>query len=394
MSTAISFLSGKGGSGKTTLALGMADLLCRCGVQTLLVDCDLSTNGATYFYESQLAAQGKNELSGLLSFNSLLNTHSSTSELIPLKIGTKLSFIPSFLDISGHRLEGQTTGKSQNLSQQLNTFLNWARKNYEVILFDCQAGYTDFLPVFLPLMDVALFVMEADSISASSMRNLHLKIGNHLDSQRVYQIFNKTTPEEFEIYSKIVGTFFTNIGTLLFDWKIRQAFSRSQIPDFENTSAKYGLDLCDICKIIFPDKFIHQKLDQLSEQLRCRQLEERRSQMEEKLYKSAHQSQGSLNYSLLPILFTALSLLLAAAGIAIVYFARGRNSFVYFSSESETVLAIAAAVFLTAAMSLFLFTIMRLQENRVEQKGYKWELREINKELEKLNRTQREGKSN
>lgn len=49
MSTAIAFLSGKGGSGKTTLALSMADLMSKCKIKTLLIDCDLSTNGATYF---------------------------------------------------------------------------------------------------------------------------------------------------------------------------------------------------------------------------------------------------------------------------------------------------------------------------------------------------------
>ena len=55
MSKSVAFLSGKGGSGKTTLALSIADLLSRCNITTLLVDCDLSTNGATYFYESCLS---------------------------------------------------------------------------------------------------------------------------------------------------------------------------------------------------------------------------------------------------------------------------------------------------------------------------------------------------
>lgn len=91
MSTAIAFLSGKGGSGKTTLALSMADLLCRCGVQTLLVDCDLSTNGATYFFESQLGDWRNRELFRPFSFNDLLNTNVFLINLIPFKLDPTLT---------------------------------------------------------------------------------------------------------------------------------------------------------------------------------------------------------------------------------------------------------------------------------------------------------------
>ena len=44
------FMSGKGGSGKTTLSLTMAYMLSSCNLNVLLVDCDLSTNGATFFF--------------------------------------------------------------------------------------------------------------------------------------------------------------------------------------------------------------------------------------------------------------------------------------------------------------------------------------------------------
>lgn len=47
----LALISGKGGSGKTTLGLSLASLLSSCNIKVLLVDCDLSTNGATYFYE-------------------------------------------------------------------------------------------------------------------------------------------------------------------------------------------------------------------------------------------------------------------------------------------------------------------------------------------------------
>lgn len=43
MSKVLALLSGKGGSGKTTLALSIASMLSNCCLKVLLVDCDLST---------------------------------------------------------------------------------------------------------------------------------------------------------------------------------------------------------------------------------------------------------------------------------------------------------------------------------------------------------------
>ena len=107
MSIAIAFLSGKGGSGKTTLALSTANLLCKCGVQTLLVDCDLSTNGATYFYESQMTTHNKAGQPNLLSFDSLLNLDGVIDALFPLMIEPGLDFVPSISDISNQHLGNQ-----------------------------------------------------------------------------------------------------------------------------------------------------------------------------------------------------------------------------------------------------------------------------------------------
>ena len=63
MSKVLALLSGKGGSGKTTLALSIASLLSSCTVKTLLIDCDISTNGATYFYEEKLSDNSSKQAS-------------------------------------------------------------------------------------------------------------------------------------------------------------------------------------------------------------------------------------------------------------------------------------------------------------------------------------------
>lgn len=377
MSTAIAFLSGKGGSGKTTLALSMADLLCKCGVKALLVDCDMSTNGATYFYESQLANKSKSEHLRLFSFNTLMCADDCSYEKDILKVGSNLSFVPSISEISGQYIIEERKSNSRNLESYLSQFLDWARLSYDVILFDCQAGYTEILPVLLPLMDVDLFVLEADSISGSAMRSLHLKIGNFLGNARLYQVFNKATPEEFDIYSKIVGTFFINIGTLLFDWKIRQAFSRSQIPDLENTSAKYGSDLCNICKIILPDESTQKKLDYFSTRLLYQSFNEERKQAEKDLENLSNPRLFSKKLvqdaSFVALLFTIISY---------IYIMLGRAVSDYVSNMMLTTCAFLGIA--TIMLSFMTNTRDARYEDRRERQKCERKLKDIDKELKRL----------
>ena len=381
MSTAISFLSGKGGSGKTTLALSVADLLCRCGMRILLIDCDLSTNGATYFYESQLAAWNKVNPLKVISFDDILNVDGYVDDRSPLEISPKLDFIPSIPDISNQYLVKEQVSRVQDSFLNLSKFLNQARQNYDVILFDCQAGYTEILPVLLPLVDVDLFVLEADSISASAMRSLHLKVGNFFGHARLYQVFNKATLEEFEIYSKIVGTFFTNIGTLLFDWKIRQAFSRTQIPDLENTSAKYGLDLCAICQIILSDKDNQEKLGRFSAQLTYRQLKEKYKKTEDDLYKlGANRRPFKLIFSAV-LLFAAVFMLTI---LVVFILSIPSESSLFFDSYFGSLIFI--ILIGTILICSVLLTESLSQESRKTRQKYARELRNLDKELEKIRR--------
>lgn len=384
MSTAIAILSGKGGSGKTTLALSIADLLCRCEVKTLLVDCDLSTNGATYFYESKLNAKDKTEQSILLSFEYLLNFDNSMDKLLPLKIREGLDFVPSVLNISDQHPIGIEELGSCDTALYLQKFVEWAQKNYEVVLFDCQAGYVEFLPMLLPLMNVDLFVMEADSISASAIRSLHLKIGKFFGRARLYQVFNKATSVEYDIYSKIVGTFFTNIGTLLFDWKIRQAFSRSQVPDLENVSAQYGSDLCNICKIILTENAIREKLTCLSYQLLYHHLENEREQTIKELDEFTDTDLPLWKELLRPV-GVALCSLVSVVCIVILML----NTNFLDMNMYATIASVFLILYQTVMFGIIAFNPSSPNPVNEDRQKCERRLKEIDKKLEKLNYLQK-----
>lgn len=254
MSKILALLSGKGGSGKTTLALSMASLLSNCGIKVLLVDCDLSTNGATYFYEDKL-----DEYKGKIkSFYNILFDLSKESDQF-ISINKYMDFMPSIVQITKKNTE--TYSFNEMDCDILYLFKEKYRSEYDIILFDCQAGYTDILKLVLPIVDINLVVMEADAISSAAIRSLYLKIGDFLNEKKIYQIFNKATDEEYKTYSKLSGgTVFTNIETVMFDWKIRKAFSVAEIPDMENASANYGVQIYNICKILFKEKNMKNRL--------------------------------------------------------------------------------------------------------------------------------------
>lgn len=375
MSTVITFLSGKGGSGKTTLAISMADLMRRCGVRTLLIDCDLSTNGATYFYEEKLLGWNENEIR---SFYDVLRENNRSCVPTTIVLDPKLDFVPSLAGMSDQYLKKAVT-IGYFSAQRIEDFLYWARQNYEVILLDCQAGYTELLPRLLPFSDIDLFVLEADGISGSAMRSLYLKIGERLKGAKLYQVFNKATPEEFDIYSKIVGTFFTNIGTLLFDWRIRQAFSRSQVPDLETTSASFGEELCDICEIMFKENEIQEKLNEFRDNLVYQKLEEEYRATEDAMYSLMDRAPVNHKWFLGAIpLFSVLMV------ICIWYFGFRELQF-----KDQTVLIVLALSIASMAYLMIKQGIDALEEVRENRRKNERKLRDIEKMMNKIESKQK-----
>ena len=244
MSRIISLLSGKGGSGKTTLALSFATMLSDCKIRTLLVDCDLSTNGATYFFEDQMSDDGY--------LTTFIDITLQRQEL-PYKphiVNEFFDFLPAQKNL--RQVDALSTyGRHGNI-ELLSSYFEKIKRNYDVILLDCQAGYTDLLDFIIPFSNFNLVIMEADAISSAAIRNLYLKVATLMGESKFYQVFNKVTPDEYDIYRKVTGgTFFTNVGTITFDWSIRKAFSLAQIPDLKNAHSEYGFQIYEICKAVF-----------------------------------------------------------------------------------------------------------------------------------------------
>ncbi len=385
MSKSLALLSGKGGSGKTTLALSIASMLSSCGVKVLLIDCDLSTNGATYFYEDKL---NENKFF-LQSFNDVLRGNVK-EKLYVLNINKYFDFLPSILKITDD--EKFTYSLSSESRKFFKDFYLLIDKQYDVVIYDCQAGYTDLLKIILPYINTNLFVMEADAISSASIRSLYLKIGNLVNDTKVYQIFNKVTNEEYDIYSKISGgTVFTSIETVVFDWKIRKAFSIAQIPDMENTSANYGLQVFNICNILFPEGIISKKLELFKTIIEIN----KKSEDEKKLNKQIEdilQQNKSMKKR-----WIKMAYLLFFPIIMCTFYLMIDNNIFSFSSDFSTVVLLMFFFVIIMLCTLFFITMETTKESREKYKKinkYKDAAFKLNCEIEELKKKYSDARAN
>ena len=97
-------------------------------------------------------------------FKDILYSNNYKKNFAPLRIKSNLEFIPSIPEISDQYLT--EINHDINWGTQLDDFFSLVEQKYDVILFDCQAGYTELLPALLPLMDIDL----VGEISGTSIR--------------------------------------------------------------------------------------------------------------------------------------------------------------------------------------------------------------------------------
>lgn len=246
-SQSLSLLSGKGGSGKTIIALGMCNVLSEAGFKVLLIDCDIATHGATYFFENEV----ETKIEEICSISQLISNKELKGSPLSTKAG--FDFIPSSLNPA----EIQNTNLSNsiaNMADKFHTFLEDHTENYEFVIFDCQAGYSDITQWVVEFSHRNLIILEPDVISSAALRVLYLQIGHTLKTSNTWQVFNKLAEEERQIYEKISsGTFFTNLPPIPFDWQVRAMFSLGDIPSITSKGSAFGLGVLRLMQIVLPN---------------------------------------------------------------------------------------------------------------------------------------------
>jgi len=256
----IAFLSGKGGTGKTTVAIAMGQLLADMGHRCLLVDFDLATNGASYFFTKHFGpwSTGFWELLSLLRTGEeplLDDARRSITQVAP-----NFYFFASRVGLSrkGEPYEAIRIDSGMLRERVLKPLLVWAANigGIEYVLIDSQAGYVVPAQAAAEAADTAIIVTEADAISSDAADNLLIQLGSSLPAERRYLV-NKIDVRDAETYRTMRDVFQTlnRLPPLPFDFSVRNAFGARQIPVSLDRPSPFLFALFETLKYAFTERF-------------------------------------------------------------------------------------------------------------------------------------------
>lgn len=175
----IAFMSGKGGAGKTSIAVNVANYYSEMNKKVLLVDCDMNTNGATAFFRTGRAELFEDSAT-ILTFHKILLAYQD--ELQPANIEALNSlnlvclntnnsknyhFLPANVDDGD--FDEQTVANDLLQKLEEHYFSKW-RTSYDVIILDFSAGGAKITEYLSKLPDKICIVMNPDGISRRIVR--------------------------------------------------------------------------------------------------------------------------------------------------------------------------------------------------------------------------------
>jgi cellulose biosynthesis protein BcsQ len=257
----VAFLSGKGGAGKTTAAIGVAKIMADVGFKVLLVDFDLATSGASYFFAPKFLDWAGNGLAGTLDLLPTLSQEAAAEgfKRLVLPISENFDFIPSRTALGKPSSPWKGPGtKEFFVSTMLRPMLGSLGGSYDFVLIDNQAGYTTTTAAGAAVATKAVVVAESDRISSDAVDNLIALLGNDMPRFRRYLI-NKVEIRESGDYRSKVEAFkaMNRLPPLPFDFSVRNAFGDREIPVDVEKPTSFLIALFATVKEIFPEQKQH-----------------------------------------------------------------------------------------------------------------------------------------
>ena len=212
----IGLASGKGGAGKTSLAINIANYCARFDEKVLLIDCDLNTCGATTFFRQStfFSKSWGNALSFEAMLSHELNERYGGNDQNILRLKKNLYFIPAFVGLrlfrESEKYWNWLQDECYNSLEKL--FAKW-KTEFNTILLDFGAGVNNLYEVLFGFLDKICIIIEDDEISVSAAKEVFSDVIQKYSMEPFLLCFNKhngsCAERDRSLFKEMYGTSFS-----------------------------------------------------------------------------------------------------------------------------------------------------------------------------------------
>lgn len=225
-------VSGKGGSGKTMIAVTMAQSLADLGYKTLLIDADFATGGLSYYLTFNVFSSPK---MGLSDISSTKNHDYKFEDIIT---GPKTSAIKD--DKNLELLSLITTGDQRtiepmpvaDLYTMISSIFSVVERIFDYIIVDCRGGIDPQSLAVCQICDEILVIAETDATSIQSTQHLiDVLSKNNLKKKISGFILNKVMDDPSSLAKASISFFRSEyLGSIPFDIDATRAYIQGKLP--------------------------------------------------------------------------------------------------------------------------------------------------------------------
>lgn len=238
----VTFISSKGGSGKTVTAASLATLLSELGIKVLLIDADAATNGLTLLFLEHLLRQPPSNS----DIDAGLFELSAERSIALIDVSENLTFIPAAV-----RLTNTEGFPLERFGLNLKRIIDHS-SSYDVIFIDAQAGSDAYAQIAAGFSYLNIIVSEYDPVSAQGIDRLKIIFHKELTPPTTYTLFNKVLPE----FSATIGdglAIARYLPPIPWDADVVRAFALRDLAINLDTPNPYTLAISQLALAFLPD---------------------------------------------------------------------------------------------------------------------------------------------
>lgn len=246
---AIAVVSGKGGSGKTMLAVALAQGLALMNREVLLIDTDFGTGGLTYYLTFRAFQKARVGLADLILAPSRDDTildwaahgRPESSEQGWLH---SVRLVP----VGDQRRIGDDV--TDELLEAISSVLWQAREIFDVIIVDCRGGIDQQSLAVCDRCDEILVVVETDTTSIQASQHLMDTISRRNLSQKVAGFVLNKVMDDPSVIAKTASSLLKTdyLGAVPFDIDATRAYIQGSVP---STKSLFSVHAFAILPAIF-----------------------------------------------------------------------------------------------------------------------------------------------